>query len=94
MSINITMKVEDIQYTSTVFYLTVSKAVTREIWNHLDINPDQYPDGTGSVFRDVPGRLALLLLNEFPEFDEVRAFRHFLECAVKSSEVEASVFWS
>lgn len=94
MSTNMTFRAEEVTSTSVVFYLPLSKQITREIWDHLGINPDQYPDGTGSVFRDVPGRLALLLLNEFPEFDEVRAFRHYLECAVKSSEIEASVFWS
>lgn len=59
MSVNIHLVARRISDNSVVLDITADRWQSAEIWRLLDIDVAVYPDSTGSVFRDMPGHLAV-----------------------------------
>lgn len=92
MSVNIHLIARRISDNSTVFDATLSRTDSAVVWASLQIDVAAYPDSTGSVFRDMPGHLALSILEPIASAKLLSAFCTVLRHS--DGDLITSVFWS
>ena len=92
MSVNIHLIARRISDDTVVFEDTLTRAESTWMWETLQIDIGFYPDGTGSVFRDMPGHLAATFLSALENSPPiVTAFRVVLQ---RSNDLNATIIWS
>ena len=92
MSVNIHLVARRISDNSVVFDATLYRSQSEQIWNDMQVDINAYPDLTGSLFRDMPGHLAVPILESIPHPPKLLlAFKILLQ---HTSGLNASIFWS
>lgn len=96
MSVNIHLRATRISDDSVVFDATANRFESARIWELFDVDISAYPDSTGSIFRDMPGHVAVEFIGRKElSYIDTALLAAFLTVLNRADEpLNASIYWS